>query len=183
MQARKLLADAGYPDGTGLPELTFTFNESREWRNLASYLQRRWGEVLGIRVRARAIEWSAFLGWPGSQEWIQQGDLLRGGWFSEIEDPSGWYSTLWDSGNDPAAFSSGWQNQKFNELVRQGSIEVNPGRRSSLYAQAESILAGEYPAIPVFHYGTSALVKPYVKGFQPDRVMSTTPLRTMSLSD
>ena len=56
------------------------------------------------------------------------------------------------------------------------------GGREGPYSMVE-VLAAEYPAIPLVHYGTRALVKPYVQGFEPDRVLGLTPLKKVSLSD
>jgi oligopeptide transport system substrate-binding protein len=181
--AQKLLAEAGYPEGRGFPEISLTYNTAGQWTQLATSLQRRWKDILGINLRLESMEWSAFLAWRRGEEWVQRGDLFRGGWFSDYEDPHDWYNVLWDSGSDPRAFNSGWKDDRYDTLVRQAAGEPDRARRVALYGQAEELLAAEYPAIPLVHYGIRALVKPYVQGFEPDRVVGLTPLKKISLSD
>jgi oligopeptide transport system substrate-binding protein len=181
--AKKLLADAGFPDGKGFPEITFTYNTSAQWKPLAEYLQQRWKEALGINVRLDAMEWAVFLKWRRGDEWTSKGDLFRGGWFSDYEDPNNWYNLLWDSQSDPLAFNSGWKNDQYDTLVRQAAGEQDRAKRQSLYEQAEQILASESPELPVYHYKIRSLVQPYVKNFLPERVLGVTPLKKIELTD
>ena len=181
--ARRLLAEAGFPGGSGFPELTFTYNNSAQWKLLADHLQQRWRETLGIRLRTEPREWSAFLDFVRGEEWDRRGDLYRGGWFSDYEDPHNWYDLLWDSRGDPLTLRTGWRNDQYDSLTGRAARATDPGTRESLYGQAEEILAREYPAIPILHFASRALVKPYVQGYLPERVLGVTPLRRMVLAD
>ncbi|MCC7369347.1 MAG: peptide ABC transporter substrate-binding protein [Chloroflexi bacterium] len=180
-KAQQLLADAGYPGGRGFPTITFTYNTSAEWRIFAEYLQARWLDTLGITVKLESMEWATFLRFRRGDEWTQRGDLFRGSWFSDYEDPNNWYNLLWDSASDPTSFNGGWKNAQFDALVRQATGEQDDARRAAQYQQADAIMAQEYPHIPLFHYEIRSLVKPYLKGYDPARVLGLTPLRTMSL--
>jgi oligopeptide transport system substrate-binding protein len=182
-QAKKNLADAGFPDGRGFPEITFTYNTSAQWQLLAEYLQQRYKEALGINVKLDSMEFAVFLKWRHGEDWENNGDLLRGGWFSDYEDPNNWYNVLWDSREDPEQFNSGWKNEDYDRIVRQARGELDRAKREQLYEQAEQILASEYPNIPVFHYGMRTLVKPHVQGFEVERVLGLTPLRKVQLTE
>ncbi len=120
--------------------------------------------------------------WRRGPEWTQRGDLYWASWFSDYEDPNNWYNQLWDSQADPNSFNGGWQNARYDALVRQATGELDTTRRANLYGQAEQIMAQEYPHIPIFHYAIGSLVKPYLQGYNPTRVLGLTPLRTMSVS-
>ena len=181
--AKKLLADAGFPDGRGFPEITFTYNTSAQWKPLAEYLQQRWKETLGLNVRLDSMELAVFLKWRRGDDWVQRGDLYRGGWFSDYEDPNNWFNVLWESGSDPLAFNTGWKNDQYDALVRQAAGELDQARRDAAYGQAEEILAREYPVIPVFHYEIRTLVRPYVQNFLPERVLGLTPVSKITLSN
>ncbi len=182
-QAKRNLADAGFPEGRGFPEITFAYNTSAQWKLMAEYLQQRYQESLGIKIRLDSMEWATFLKWRRSDEWQNTGDLYRGGWFSDYEDPNNWYNVLWDSREDPAVFSTGWKNEEYDSLVRQARGERDPGQREAIYVKAEQVLAREYPSIPVFQYSMRTLVKPYVQGFEPERVLGLAPLRKVKLSE
>jgi oligopeptide transport system substrate-binding protein len=121
--------------------------------------------------------------WLHSDAWEQQGDLTRISWFSDYEDPEDWYNRVWDSANDPDVFNSGWHSDSFDSLVREAAAEPNPVRRAALYGQADRLMADEYPHIPLYHYEVRSLVKPYLRGYTPARVLGLTPLRTMSIQE
>jgi ABC-type transport system substrate-binding protein len=180
--ARQLLASAGYSGGSGFPPITLTYSTSAEWRLFAEYAQQRWSDVLGITVRLESMERAAFLTWRRGSEWERSGDLYRGSWFSDFEDPHNWYNVVWASDADPSTFNGGWRNDQFDQLVRQATGELDNARRVSLYNQAEAVLAQDYPHIPLFHEEVRSLVKPYLQGYTPSRVLGLAPLRTMRLS-
>jgi oligopeptide transport system substrate-binding protein len=182
-QAKKNLADAGFPEGRGFPEITFTYNTSAQWRLLAEYLQQRYKEALGIDVKLDSMEFAVFLKWRRGEDWEEGGDLYRANWFSDYEDPNNWYNVLWDSREDPGQYNVGWKNEEYDRIVRQAQGELDRAKREQLYGQAEQILAREYPNIPVFHYGLQTLVKPYVQNFEVSRILGLTPLNKVQLAE
>jgi oligopeptide transport system substrate-binding protein len=85
-RARDLLAQAGYPDGSGLPAITLWYNETRENSNrpIAEAAREQWQEVLGVEVSLRSKPWGEYLGMLSSappQIW-----WLR--WISDYVDPN-----------------------------------------------------------------------------------------------
>jgi len=181
-RAKQLLADAGFPEGRGFPDLTFTYNTSEDWRLLGEHLQQRWKDTLGINVKLDNMEFATFLKWRRGDEWKSLGHTFRGGWFSDYEDPNNWYNVLWDSHEDPGMFNTGWADPEYDQLVKQAQSELDRAKREQLYGQAEEVLARGYPAIPVFHYGGRTLVKSYVTGFAPTRVLGLVPLRAIAIN-
>ncbi len=179
--AKKLLADAGFPDGKGMPELNYAYNTNEAHKAIAEYLQQRWKDTLGINVKLSNMDWKVFLQYRHTDDWAKDGDLFRGGWFSDYEDPNNWYNLLWYSKSDPDQYNSGWQNDQYDQIVSQAAGEQDRGKREQLYGQAEKILADEYPQIPIYHYGGQTLVRPYVHGMKPSRVLAIVPLETMTV--
>ena len=132
-------------------------------------------------MRLESMESAVFLRWRRGSEWETSGDLYRASWFSDYEDPENWYNHLWDSESDPGGYNTGWKNAEFDRIVRQALMETDTARRTALYSQADQIMAQEYPHIPLWHDEIRSLVKPYVKGYVPARVLGLTPLRSMSV--
>jgi oligopeptide transport system substrate-binding protein len=180
--AKQLMAEAGYPDGRGFPEITFTYNTADVWKALAQYLQQRWKDTLGITLRLDNMEWKVFLKWKFEPGWTERGDLYRGGWVSDYEDPNNWYNMLWDSAEDPTQFNGGWANPEYDTLVRKARGEQDVAARSALYEQAEALLARDYVHIPINYARYEVLVKPYVQNYAPPRVMGNTPLAKMAIA-
>jgi oligopeptide transport system substrate-binding protein len=179
--AKQMLADAGFPDGKGLPELNYTYNTNEGHKLVAEYLQQRWKEALGVSIKLDNKEWKVFLQWRDTDDWRQNGDMFRGGWFSDYEDPNNWYNLLWESNSDPQQFSSGWKNDQYDKLVDQAAGETDATKRTADYGEAEKILADQYPNIPIYHYKGQTLTRPYVKGFAPTRVLGIIPFETMTV--
>ena len=179
--AQKLLAEAGYPNGEGMPELSYVYGTSNISKLIAEYLQQRWKETLGIDLALTNLEWAAFLDWRITSGWTETGDLFNGNWFSDYEDPYNYYNLLWDSRSDSDQYNTGWKNDRYDQLVRQAAGETDSARREALYAQAEQILAADYPLIPLNHNAGRTLARPYVKGLQPSRAGGFLPLETMSI--
>jgi oligopeptide transport system substrate-binding protein len=182
-EAKKKLAEAGFPDGKGFPEITLTYNTSAQWKLMVEYMQQRYKDTLGINVKLEAMEWAVFLKWRDGEDWEKSGDLFRGGWFSDYEDPNNWYNVLWDSREATGPSNSGWKSEEYDRLVREAQGELDQAKRAQLYEQADQILAREYPAIPIFHHGLRTLVKPYVQNFEPNRILGLAPLRKIKLAE
>jgi len=181
--ARASMLDAGFPDGKGFPPISFAFNTSAQWSQLGEYLKQRYKDSLGIELTLKPMDWVAFTKWRRSDEWTTDGDLLRGGWLSDYEDPFNWYNQIWDSRDDAAAYNTAWKHDFYDALVREGAMTVARTERADLYNRADEILAAEYPAIPIFHYASRTLVRPYVGGFAPERVLSLVRLKRVTVDE
>ena len=181
--ARAALADAGFPDGKEFPALSFAFNVSPQWTQLGEYLRQRYKDTLGIELKLEPMEWTAFMRWRRSDEWVKGGDLARGGWLSDYEDPYNWYNQIWDGREDASSFNGGWQHDLFDAFVREAAQTLDRTERIKLYSQADEILANEYPSIPIFHYASRTLVRPYVSGFEPARLLSLVRLKRVRLDE
>ena len=121
------------------------------------------------------MERAVFLRWRRGDEWAQRGDLYRASWFSDYEDPNNWYNLLWDSASDPTSSTAAGRTPSSTRLVRQATGELDPPDAPALYEQADAAMAQDYPHIPLFHYDIRSLVKPYLKGYEPARVLGLTP--------
>ncbi|HEY5812767.1 MAG TPA: peptide ABC transporter substrate-binding protein, partial [Terrimicrobiaceae bacterium] len=60
-EARRLLAEAGYPNGKDFPLTTFLYNESQQNRDIAVELQAMWHQELGVKVHLALQEWKVYL--------------------------------------------------------------------------------------------------------------------------
>src|SRR5688572_29969175 len=60
-EARRLLAEAGFPDGKGFPELEIITNDAEWHKKIAAAIQEWWRIRLGIKVSIRNMEWKVYL--------------------------------------------------------------------------------------------------------------------------
>jgi oligopeptide transport system substrate-binding protein len=160
--ARKLLAEAGYPNGQGMPpRLTLLYNTGNAHGPVAQRLANTWAQELGIHFELDAREAVIF----GQERKKQNFALARGNWFGDYRDPTT-FLTMYQSndGNNDAKFSSA----EYDALLAQAQREVDPVKRMNILQDAERVLLREHPVAPIFHYVEIEL-------FDPNRVRNVYP--------
>ncbi len=157
-QAKKLLADAGYPEGKGFPELEMWLraeNQMHPWQKpAASYIQAQFKEKLGVNMVPRVVEVKTFT--DALNQHTHPLFLLA--YQFDYVDPSN-FMDLFLSGGRHA-----WSNEEYDRLVHEADPMTDEEARLQKYRQAEKILIEENPAIFAFQQLYSAVWKPYVKG-------------------
>ena len=79
--------------------------------------------------------------------------------------------------------NTAWADDLYDAYVREAAFTLDRAERLRLYQQADEILATDYPAIPIFYYGSRTLVRPYVSGFEPERLLSLVRLKRVRLDE
>src|SRR5690606_38467278 len=152
-EAKRLLAEAGYPDGQGFPRMEILFNTNDGHRRIAEAIQQMWAANLGIQVGLY------------NQEAKVQSDSMREGnyeisryaWVGDYVDASTFLELmLSDSGNN----NTGWANADYDRLVSEARYVLDQEKRFELYRQAEKILMAESPIAPIYFYVNSQLQVP-----------------------
>jgi oligopeptide transport system substrate-binding protein len=143
-QARELLAEAGYPDGEGFPELTLLFNDKESHRDIAEAIQAMWRDNLGIdSIELLNKNWPAYL----QDRREGQFDIMRAGWLADYVDPST-FLEIWKS--DSGLNHTRWGSAYFDRFLAQALREPEPDRRMLFYNNAEQVLVREMPFIPLY---------------------------------
>ena len=172
-QARKLLAEAGYPNGKGLPTIQITYNTSNRNRRLFEAVQAMWRKNLNINVSLVNKEWKVYLDTFKTKNF----EIAGASWIGDYADPNT-FLDLWETGagNNRA----GWSNKKYDLLIRQASTTRDQKKRFTCFKDAETILIDEAPIIPIYFYTSLALIKPSVHGWNSN-VLDHHPLKYVSL--
>lgn len=156
-EAKKLLAEAGYPDGKGFPTISFGTNDTQGHIDVAQAIQQMWEKDLGIKMTIATQEWSVF------QQSRRDGafDIARHGWLGDYVDPMT-FLDMWtsNSGQNDAFF----KNSDFDSLIDTGRVEGDRTKRIEALHQAEDILVGqEYAVLPIYYYSDLYLTSPTLK--------------------
>jgi oligopeptide transport system substrate-binding protein len=155
--ARRLLAEAGYAGGAGLPPVSLSFNTSEGHKQVAEALQAMWQQELGITVELKNQEWKVFL--ANAEQMNFQ--LCRMGWVGDYADPYTFLELLTsDCGNN----HSNWSSPAYDQLLEEANRQSEPEKRLDMLRQAEAMALEAQPLIPLYVYTRSQLIKPYVRG-------------------
>ena len=158
--ARALLAEAGFPQGQGLPPLEITINNSANHQAIAEYVQATWRHELGIDVRILNMEQSTMM----AQRRALNYQILRSDWAADYLDPIAFLEIFTsDSSNNHTA----WKNPAYDALIAEARRTADAAARAQLLRQAEALLLEEAPIIPFYSYATVRLVHPSVRGWHP----------------
>lgn len=107
-EARRLLAEAGYPGGKGnLCSIDLLYNTSQNHKKIAEAIQQMWRVNLGVfKVGLMNQEWKVYL---DSQDTLNY-DLCRAGWIADYVDPNTFFD-LWrmGDGNNDTGFARAMQ--------------------------------------------------------------------------
>ena len=163
-KARKLLAEAGHPNGFKVEMIAFPnprgYNPvggARLAVAVQDYLRR-----VGVEISIKQLEWGTFL------KTIRSGDYLIGpaGWSADNGDPDNFLyslysSTTWGSGNN-----SRYKNVEVDKLLQEAQETFDREQRIQLYRKAQRTIMDEAPWIFINHTklirATSARVQGYV---------------------
>ena len=159
-EARKVLAEAGYPDGKGFPSFEILINTLESHRTIAEAIQEMWKKYLNIPVQIVNKDWQVYL---DSQ---RKGDfaVARAGWIGDYADPMTFLGTMRSTdGNN----NTGWGDAHYDDLLNQSAKEGDPKKRFELLHQAEELMLEAMPVIPIYWYTHSYLVRPELKNFHP----------------
>jgi oligopeptide transport system substrate-binding protein len=160
-EARRLFAEAGYSVNQPLT-IELLYNTSANHKHIAIAIASMWKKVLGVETRLLNQEWKVFLATRQSKETTQ---VFRGGWVGDYDDAFT-FSQLMHSAN--GMNHSGYRNSSYDALIGRAVGELNPELRARLLMQAEGILLGDMPIIPIYFYVSKHLIKPWVGGRQPN---------------
>jgi oligopeptide transport system substrate-binding protein len=159
-KARELLAEAGFPNGQGLPPITLQFNQDHVHERTSELIQANLRD-LGIDCQVRVVDFQEHLRTVESGE----AGFFRMGWTCDYPDPDNFLYTLFHSENRGAGGNfSGYANERVDHLLERARFEVDPKDRIPLYQQAEQLIVDDAPWVFVYHYTTHLLAQPYVHG-------------------
>jgi oligopeptide transport system substrate-binding protein len=151
-EAKLLLREAGYPEGSGLSEIELMIHTDPLSSVVAENLQTQWQANLGVEIVWRVEEWAAYLhrmsACPPS--------MFLWAWGADYPDPD---NVLRVSALQQRCR---WSNERYAELLEQAGRGTDQSERIHLYQQADRLLVDQAIVMPLVYHRFHLLVKPWV---------------------
>ena len=157
-EAKKLLAEAGYPDGKGFPTIEYATNPASMNNALAEALQNMWKTELGVNATISQQEWSVFIDSRNKGNY----QLARDGFGVDFNDAVSMLDLfVTGGGNNNCKYS----NPEYDKLIAQVKATDDNKVRMPLLHKAEEILMRDMPVAPTTYRTRIVLLNPKVKGY------------------
>jgi oligopeptide transport system substrate-binding protein len=155
-RAARLLAEAGFPRGRGLPEIVLLCNQ--DYLDLATFVVRQWDD-LGLRVRIELTE-TALL-----RERMRNGQapFFRASWIADYPDAESFLTCFYSKNGVPPNYT-GFRHAGFDALYEASLREIDPEKRYALYRDMDRILIDEAPVVFLFYDETAQFSSPRFTG-------------------
>jgi oligopeptide transport system substrate-binding protein len=160
-KARELLAEAGYPNGTGFPVVQLWSNQQADSTKAELAAYQRYLAAIGVPVELHfAPDWRAF------RARLEQGTapMFRLLWLADIPDPDNMLFPLLHSAS--STNRTFYRNPRVDQLLEQARKERDEAQRIALYREVERIVLYDAPWITQHYTILEYLYQPYVQGVE-----------------
>ena len=169
-EARRLLAEAGYPNGVGWPGAELIYNTQESHRKIAVAVQQMWTDVLDIEITLSNQEWKVYLDSVTQMDF----DVARRGWIGDYVDPNNFLDLYLTGGGNN---NTGYADPVYDDMIQRQAPQA-PDRESrfAVFYEAEKRLMEQMPIIPIYTYTSKHLIHPSVCGM-PANLMDSLNLK------
>jgi peptide/nickel transport system substrate-binding protein len=160
VKTKQLLAEAGFPDGKGLPAIKLL--TIAIYADMANFIAKQLEES-GIPVQVDVLQKSLLLTMTSGS----RAAFFRGSWIADYPDAENYLSVFYSKNPAPPNYTR-YKSASFDALFEKALKEDNDSLRYKLYQQADQVMIEDAPVVPLWYDKVVRLVQPNVKGFAPN---------------
>lgn len=160
--SKELLAQAGYPNGEGLSEITLSTTAS--YLDLCKYIQQQLG-LLGIKVKLDVNPPAAL------RENMAQGksEWFRGSWIADYPEAENYLSLFYSPNRSPKGSNyTAFSSKEYDRLYEKARGETDLEKRIQLYEQMNAILLEEAPIVVLYYDQVLRFTQKNISGLEPN---------------
>lgn len=163
--AKKLLAEAGFPNGEGFPPLKLLYNEAELNEAIATAIQAMWKRNLNIDITLRKQDWNAYLDSLKKLDY----DIGRSSWVGDYQDATTFTDMFVSGGGNNR---TGYASSEYDRLQAEAAREPDVARRAALIKEMEVLLVEkDVPIAPIYFFvGITLYHRDKLGGFFPNQV-------------
>jgi oligopeptide transport system substrate-binding protein len=161
--ARQLLAEAGFPEGRGLPPFEIQSPSGGGSVKTVEAIQAMWRRELGVHATIATLEQKVLFQNQQSLNYT----IGVSAWIADYPDPSTFLNQYVTGGGNNW---TGWSNREYDRLIHGAETSPDNTRRYALFQSAEKILLDEAPLAPLFNLPQVYLIHGAVHGWGPSLV-------------
>ena len=160
--SKELLAQAGYPNGKGMPEITLSTTAS--YLDLCKYIQQQLG-LLGMKVRLDVNPPAAL------RENMAQGKVewFRGSWIADYPEAENYFALFYTPNRSPKGSNyTAFSSKEYDRLYEKARGENDLQKRIELYKRMNQILMDESPIVVLYYDQVLRFAQKNISGLEPN---------------
>ena len=159
--AKKLLKEAGYPEGKGLPAITVETRNETNARQLLEHFADNMKE-LGIKVIVNQNTWPELV----NKVTTKRNQMYTMAWGADYPDAENFLGLLYCPNQSPGSNGANYCNPEFDKLFKQAVVLQDSPERTSLYEKINEMVSVEVPWIFSYHRTKYYVAHAWLKNYK-----------------
>lgn len=161
-KAKKLLAEAGYPDGKGLPPLSLLLSATTAAARDSADLYKARFAAAGVQLKPEFVDFPTYLKRVEGANF----QISDSAWQADYPDAENFYQLLYGKNGPPGPNHAGFNNAAYDKAYEASRFMPNGPERLALFKQMNEIVREEVPVVLGYNTLRFGLQQNWVRNFK-----------------